>query len=179
MPDACIGYVIDKGYILQALVSAAQARADLPREAGDVAIVCIDDRIDEVRHLAPVAESYGVELVLARRSAIGGAHIMFGRFFLHKMLSKAYRRIAYIDGDTQIRGSLEPILSVDIPKGCFLAARDPPALYAKLSRRWFKGLREERAEAGYPRPYGEYFNSGFLAFDSDSWDELAAICVGL
>jgi lipopolysaccharide biosynthesis glycosyltransferase len=179
MPLGCVAYVIDNGYLLQALVSAAQARACVSRETADVVIICIDRPSPLHSEVSRIADDHGIELTYRDPAEIGAMHVMFGRLYLHRMLKEEYSRIVYIDGDTQIRGALDPLFSVDIPEGCFLACRDPAALFARLSTRWLNKIVTERREVGFTRPHSDYFNSGVLIIDRDSWTGLFARCVEL
>lgn len=176
---ACICYTIDEGYLLPALVSAIQARRLVAVAAADVVIVVLGARGEDSDAAEAVAAEYGVKMIFHDRGAIDGRHIMFARLYLPTLLSEQYRRLIYIDGDTQVQGDLSPLLDAPIETGRFLASRDPAAIFASLSERWRRKVAGEREAVGYHRPYAEYFNSGVLVIDPNTWEPLAKACFDL
>jgi len=172
MAKSCVCYVIDDNYLFPTLVSAEQAKRFTP--AADVIIICLtksNERVDLVRD---VADEIGVTLLSFGPDAIENMHPMFGRLFIPSMLSDVYNRIVYIDGDTQIAGSLQPLIDVEIPKGKFLAVRDPAAMFAKLSPKWHARVKADRDQAGLNGNLDDYLNTGVLVFNREDWIELAA-----
>jgi lipopolysaccharide biosynthesis glycosyltransferase len=176
---ACVCYTIDEGYLLPALVSAIQARSQLPSTTADVVIIVIGRRGEMSALAETVAAEHSVRMVFAERDAIDGRHIMFARLYLSTLLTEPYRRIIYIDGDTQVRGDLTPLVEAPISPGRFLACRDPAVVFAELSKRWRRRIAREREAVGYKRPHADYFNSGVLVIDRESWGPLAEACFAL
>jgi lipopolysaccharide biosynthesis glycosyltransferase len=176
---ACICYTIDEGYLLPALVSSIQARGQVAATTADVVIIVLGERGERSALAEAVASEHAVRMVFAERDAIEGRHIMFARLYLPKLLTEPYRRIIYIDGDTQVRGDLTPLIDAPIDPGRFLACRDPAVVFAELSNRWRKRVASEREAVGYRRPHADYFNSGVLVIDPESWPPLAEACFAL
>lgn len=174
MTRHCICYVVDDNYLFPTLVSASQARENASASLADIVILCLSDASDRVKKVMPVAIALGIELIEIPTSSIENLHPMYGRLFIDKLLPKAYERVLYIDGDTQVAGSLEPLLNVDIPEGKFLAVRDPAAMFARLSDKWASRIQGERVEAGLgDKAIEDYLNTGVLVFNMKDWAELA------
>lgn len=174
MTRHCICYVVDDNYLFPTLVSASQAREHAPASLADIVILCLSDASQRVKEVMPIAISLGVQLIEVPTTSIDNLHPMYGRLFIDKLLPRAYERVLYIDGDTQIAGSLEPLLNTDIPEGKFLAVRDPAAMFAKLSDKWARRIQTERDEAGLgQRSLEDYLNTGVLAFNLKDWGNLA------
>jgi lipopolysaccharide biosynthesis glycosyltransferase len=176
---ACVCYTIDEGYLLPALVSAIQARSQVATATADVVIIVIGERGEWSASGEAVAAEHAVRMVFAEREAIDRRHIMFARLYLPTLLTEPYRRIIYIDGDTQVRGDLTPLVEAPISPGRFLACRDPAVVFAELSERWRRRIASERAAVGYERPQADYFNSGVLVIDPESWPPLAEACFAM
>lgn len=179
LPTGCVCYVVDEGYLLPTLVSARQARANLSAELGDVMIVCVGPPTPRTEAAADAADRLGVGFLQVAKGDVGHLHVMFGRFFLADLLPARYQRIVYIDGDTQVRRTLDPLFTVDIPAGGFLACRDPGVLFAKHDAAVRRRLFAHRARIGLRMPPEDYCNSGVLVFDRDGWRELSRACVTL
>ncbi len=177
MIKACACYIIDSGYLLPALVSAIQARKNLSHDLADVIIVCIDTPDENSAQVQAVAEENAVRLSYVPRQVIGDMHIMFARLIVHDLIAEQYERILYIDADTQIAGPLDPLIAAPIPPGRFLACRDPAVIFAKLSAGWHRRIKAERDEVGYTRPFANYFNSGVIVMERESWPTLSAACL--
>jgi lipopolysaccharide biosynthesis glycosyltransferase len=178
-PTGCVCYVVDEGYLLPTLVSARQARENLSPEVGDVIIVCVGQPSARTEAAARVAAQLDLRFMPALPADIGHLHVMFGRFFLSDILPARYRRVLYIDGDTQVRRTLDPLFTVDIPPGGFLACRDPGVLFAQRDRTLRRRMREHRASIGLAVAPENYCNSGVLAFERTEWREVASNCVEL
>ena len=177
MKNGCVCYVINSAYLFPTLVSSIQARKHVPVEVADVVIVCIGELNQDVRVAEDVASQHGVKLKYISKNVIDNMHIMFARLFIHVFFGDEYDRIVYIDGDTQVAGSLAPLFDVVIPSGGFLACRDPAGLFADLSSGWRGRVAAERRAIGYGQPLNRYFNSGVLVVDRSSWPEIAAECL--
>ncbi|WP_236621597.1 glycosyltransferase family 8 protein [Asticcacaulis benevestitus] len=173
MPN-CVCYVIDDNYLFPTLLSAYQARLFTPLDTGDVVIVCIAEASAAIDLATSVASRMGIKLLRFGTDAIEHMHPMFGRLFINSLLPEHYQRIAYVDGDTQIAGSLRPLLDVFIPEGHFLAVRDPASLFARISPDWEARTKADRVQAGLSGDYNNYLNTGVLVFDRTSWTNLSA-----
>jgi len=177
MTKGCVVYFINNAYMLPALVSASQARRLTDPPLADVWIVCLDRPGPQAPALDAAAAKAGVVIHYEDPAAIDGLHIMFARFFAHRLVPERYERIVYIDGDTQIGGALDPLFTVKIPQGRFLACRDPGALFAKLSPGRAAALDAHYARIGYAGPREDYVNSGVMVMERQSWPSLADACL--
>ena len=174
MPNACCCYVIDAGYLFPTLMSAIQARSAIAVSAADVTILCIGQGRREIDLFEPICREHGIELVSVPPSAIDHMPIMFGRFYLARLLDAHYEAVVYMDGDTQVSGSLQPLFDVQLEPNRFLAVRDPMSIMIDgQSRLW----RERRAyfrrigigEVGLSR----YCNSGVIRFNRCDWEAMS------
>ncbi len=174
MVKACCCYVIDEGYLFPTLVSAIQARAAVPRHVADIKVFCLGEASATVALYRDICGSHGIDLLAVPRKSIDDMPIMFGRFFLSRLLDPRYETVVYIDGDTQIRGSLAPLLATPLEPGRFLAARDPMSIMIDAPG------REWRARRAYFQSIGlssdilpRYCNSGVLRFNLRDWDVIS------
>jgi len=172
---SCICYVVDDNYLFPTLVSASQARQHFNSELNDIIIVCLAEPSGKTDTASEIASSLGLTLLVRPRSAIDNMHPMYGRLFIHSLIPAHYERVVYLDGDTQIVGSLEPLIKVDIPTGKFLAVRDPSGIFARSSDGWMRATRADRDSAGLTRSYDDYFNTGVLVFNRPDWKTLSEL----
>ncbi|BEV11580.1 glycosyl transferase family 8 [Asticcacaulis sp. DW145] len=170
---SCVCYAVDDNYLFPTLLSASQVRQYNKSRDTDVVIICIAAPSEKTKLAAEVARELGISFIVKPLSAIDNMHPMFGRLFLNDLLPELYERTVYIDGDTQVVGSLEPLIEAEIPTGHFLAARDPAALFAKLSPAWYRTISSDRLDAGITGSLDDYFNTGLLVFDLSSWRQLS------
>jgi lipopolysaccharide biosynthesis glycosyltransferase len=173
MPPCCICYTSDPSYLLPTFVSAVQARAAASVEKADVAIISFDADAATERVFKNACDAEGILFVPAASAMIDGANAMLARLFLTRLVPKDYQQLLYIDGDTQIRGSLDALIDAPVPAGHFMAATDPMTFEVA------KTGRQNRRVANYFRniglPLGQtysYFNSGVLRISRDGWDEI-------
>ncbi len=106
MPNACCCYVIDAGYLFPTLMSAIQARSAIAVSAADVTILCIGQGRREIDLFAPICREHGIGLVSVPPSAIDHMPIMFGRFYLARLLDAHYEAVVYMDGDITVLGAV-------------------------------------------------------------------------
>ncbi|MGI4746181.1 MAG: glycosyltransferase family 8 protein [Janthinobacterium lividum] len=175
-PTACVCYTSDVSYLFPTVLSAIQARQQVSRETADILIYAfgIDDAAD--RAFRPACEASGVQLVRCERSAIDGAPVMLGRLFLSTLLPPQYRVFLYVDGDSLITDSLEPLFAIEIPKGKFLAVNDSMTFVAAGSGRSGRMIREHFTSIGMSSDAGAlYFNSGVLLADRDGWSQIGML----
>ena len=180
MVSACCCYIINEGYLFPTLVSALQARAAASVDTADIKIFCIGKSTRTVALYREICASHGIDLVSMPSEAIDGMPIMFARFYLSRLLEAKYDSVVYLDGDTQINGSLEPLLAVPLEPGRFLAARDPMSIMIEApSREWGKRRAYFRSIGLPPDALPRYCNSGVLRFNLRDWGaiSLAALAV--
>ena len=174
MPNACCCYVIDAGYLFPTLLSAIQARAAVARAVADIKIFCVGDRSREIDLFEPICRERGIELVSVPSSAVDHMPIMFGRFYLSRLLDVGYQAIVYIDGDTQISGSLQPLVEAHLEPNRFLAVRDPMSLMIDTQSGAWRARREYFRRIGIEEPeLSRYCNSGVLRFNRGDWDAMS------
>jgi len=178
-PTGCACYVVDEGYLLPTLVSALQARDRVSPELADVAIVCVGETTARTETAAAVAAARGILFIQVSRADVGDLHVMFGRFFLSQVLPGQYTRLVYIDGDTQVRGDLDPLFRAQVPAGGFLAIRDPAILFAQHDPTLRRRMLDYRRRIGLVGAPEDYFNSGVLVIDRAGWTAVADTCLKL
>lgn len=179
MTDTVAVYFINEGYLLPAMVSAIQARSHTPRELLDVMIVCAGNPTDNGRKAVAFAAKKGVEIVYVPVGVLENKSATYGRLVVHKVLPEKYQRIIYIDGDTQVMGSLEPLVTAPLAPGKFMAARDPAQLFSQLSPKWHSTIEANYRKGGYSGDLGGYFNAGVLVINRAGWSELAESIMAL
>lgn len=179
-PCACCCYTVDEAYLLPTLLSASQLRRSLPRSAADVVVVCFGDPTDVTRAAAAFGAREGIRFLLVPTAVLDGAPMICARFHLCDLLEPHYRDVVYLDGDTQVAGSLEPLLAHAIAPGEILAAPDPMAVMIHSAEAPWPARRDYFERLGVPlHRHGAYFNSGVMRFRRDDWQELSRECLKL
>ena len=174
MPDACCCYVIDAGYLFPTLVSAMQVRAAIAVSVADVTIFCIGHAGRDLDLFEPICRERGIRLVSVPPSAIDHMPIMFGRFYLSRLLDAHYEAIVYLDGDTQVSGSLQALVEADLEPSRFLAVRDPMSIMIDTQSSAWRERRDYFHSIGIGDPgLSRYFNSGVLRFNRGDWDAMS------
>jgi lipopolysaccharide biosynthesis glycosyltransferase len=180
LPQTCICYVTDEGYLFPSLMSASQARQHASPAKADVVIYYIGVTTARSELFQSICEGYDIRFVQISPAKIDNMHVMFGRLFLDRFMTSNYRRILYIDGDTQIGQSLDPLIDANLPEGMFCAARDPMALainwessVSAEQRTYFKSI------GVLPDRLAQYFNSGVLRVDRQAWADISSQTLNL
>ncbi len=178
MSRCCVAYIANKGYLFSTLLSATQAVRHVSPALADVVIFNIGE---------PHAESLAVERACAREgilfhhvdpAVIDGMHIYFARLLIDRFLPAIYDQVLYIDGDTQIVASLDPLVLRDVRPGRVVATRDPLALLARREGKQADAARSRWAGLGIAEAdYANYVNSGVLRFAREGWAELGERCI--
>ena len=179
-PTRACCYTINEGYLMPTLLSASQLRQSLPRAVADVVVVCFGPATG----LTAVAEAFcareGIRFLPVPLALLDGASMLCARFFLCGLLEPRYRDIVYLDGDTQVAGSLEPLLTHAVAAGQILAAPDPMAVMIDSPQAPWPARRAYFDRLGMPpHRQGLYFNSGVLRFRRDDWEALSRECLAL
>lgn len=175
MSSCCICYTTDPGYLLPSFVSAIQARRHTSVPKTDVAIYSFgaNARIEQAFDRACQAE--GIQFVPVSLEVIDGASAMLARLFLDRYVASDYDQFLYIDGDTQITGSLDPLIGYDVPKGQFLAASDPLTFAIPGQAKHDRDISDYFASLGIsPGEALKYFNTGVLRINRDGWEALGS-----
>jgi len=171
--SCCICYTTDSGYLLPTLVSAVQARRHSARAKADIAIFCLDAPEGVNALFTNICDGEGISLISISRDDIDGANAMLARLFLGRLLPRHYEHFLYIDGDTQIAGSLDPLLDYPVPRGQFLAASDPMVFATAWPDRHGREIAAYFQSLGIsPQHQHLYFNTGVLRVNRDGWDEI-------
>jgi lipopolysaccharide biosynthesis glycosyltransferase len=179
-PTVCCCYAIDEAYLLPTLLSAAQLRRSLPRTLVDVVIACFGIRTPATDAAAAHCGAQGIGFQLVPQGELEGAPMMCARFLLPRLLDPIYQEIVYFDGDTQISGALETLVSFPLDRGKVLAASDPMALMIDSGQGVWPELRAYFRSIGLTgERLGGYFNSGVLKFRRSDWDAISRECVAL
>jgi len=173
MPACCISYTTDPTYLFPTLVSAIQARAHSAKALADVAIFSINTDPETRRILDGVCAAEGIRFIPVAPEMIENTNAMLSRLFLTRIVPPEYSRFLYIDGDTQIAGSLDPLITADIPRGGFLAASDPMVFELSDDVDSASGIVTYFAKIGISKTdLRNYFNSGVMLIDRDGWEAI-------
>jgi lipopolysaccharide biosynthesis glycosyltransferase len=169
----CVCYTTDPGYLFPTVVSAIQAKRHIDRNDTDVLIYAFGVPSEMVNVFAPVCEAEGIRLIPADAKEIGHAPVMLARLFLAELLPSHYRTFLYVDGDTQISGSIDPLLGFPVPDGHFLAANDPITFALSGNGRHSRDLNAHMASIGLTfEEARQYFNTGVLLADRNGWSRI-------
>ncbi|RYB03257.1 glycosyltransferase family 8 protein [Lichenibacterium ramalinae] len=179
-PSRACCYTVNEGYLLPTLLSASQLRRNLPRALADVVVVCFGAATPLTAAAQGFCAREGIRFILAPVSLLVGAPMICARFFLCDLLDPRYREIVYLDGDTQVAGSLEPLVAHAVAPGEILAAPDPMAVMIDSPRGPWPARRAYFDRLGMPAARRtQYFNSGVLRFRRDDWEALSRECLAL
>ena len=171
MIDSCVCYVTDPGYVIPTLVSAVQARQNTSRDVADVMVLGVDLKPEFRELVARICAAKDIMFVPVEGRALDGATAMLGRLFLTKLVPPHYQHFLYIDGDTQVTGSLDPLIGFPVPSGKFLAAVDPMAFALAGRGKTDRDSLAHLQKVGLSAAEGErYFNSGVIRMDRDAWE---------
>ena len=173
-------YTTDEGYLLPTLLSASQARDALPRDVADVLVLCFGTASAATSAAAEFCAEAGLEFYLVPSAALDGNPMICARFFLSQFVPAKYREILYLDGDTQVDGSLAPLLSHPVAPGRILAVPDPMAVMIGSADGPWPARRAYFRSIGLSDPQqGAYFNSGVMRFRAADWEAVSRECLAL
>ena len=177
MIDTCICYATDRGYLFPSLVSAMQARQHASKAKSDIFIVGVELDGRTVDLFRRICDSEGIHFLPVPKSSIGSTPAAMGRLFLADLLPAQYSQLLYLDGDTQIVGSLDPLLEANLPAGKFLAADDP--IMFEFESGVYSYPQHFQSVYRGEKPTYRYFNSGVLRADRTTWSSIAARALAL
>ncbi len=178
MKKACIAYTTDCGYLFPSLLSAIQAKDNVDSNTSDVAICYIGESCQKSDIIHSICAQNNILFIAVAPQDIEHLHIMYARLFLDQILGYNYERIIYIDGDTQIAGSLQNLIDVTLPTGMILAARDPMILMIERGNKEGQNYQSYLQSIGIkPEHMTNYFNSGVMVFNSKDWEETRNECL--
>lgn len=178
-----IVFICDRDYLVPTVGAAAAARVHTADPTVRVVVFLLDEGGEFLKRARKAVAAAGVDLLPAalpalgqvRRETFNPTHVpiaALARLWLDELLDPAIDRFLYLDGDVDITGALDPLLSQAPPSGGLLAAPDLPFL--------IEGDRGDTA--GWTRAYldglglssgRDYFNSGVLLIDRRGWRSLS------
>ncbi len=174
MSRCCVAYIANEGYLFSTLLSATQAMRNVSKDLADVVIFIVGGRGAESAAVERACSQEGIVVQHVDPAAIEGMHIYFARLLIDRFLPPIYDQVLYIDGDTQIVGSLDPLVTREVLPGRVVAARDPLALLAGRDGSRPDAVRARWTGLGLSeRDFPNYVNSGVLRFNRNGWAELA------
>ena len=173
MPNRCICYTSDAGYLFPTFVSAVQARQHTPTNIADVIIFSIGTPAELNRIFSYACAVENIRFISVPSSQIENASAMLARLFLNRILPNEYDQLLYIDGDTQITGALTPLLHAATPANQFCAASDPMIFSLPGGRQHGQNISQYFTSLGLDSTkQSNYFNSGVLRINRNGWDEI-------
>jgi lipopolysaccharide biosynthesis glycosyltransferase len=155
------------------LLAATQARRHTSPDVAAVSVFFMHDGTGAEQYRRYFAEA-SVEFVAVDRSRIDAMSMYSARLFLDDFLDGGYSEILYMDADVQVVASLDELAGVELPKGKFLAARDPFVVCRDWDAARLKDIRSYYAGIGIEGEKLEnYFNSGVLRASRQTWREIS------
>ncbi len=183
MGDLGICYVADDSFLLPTLLAATSLRRFVPIGTARVFVVVFLSGAVDLEAVSEGTRHLGLEFIGVTPDRLPGlsgfdwstTHVTpasIGRFLLPGLLPPEIERILYLDGDTMVVGSLDPLLAHVVSDGSLAAADDAVMLYrtdrspnGRLTRDYFDRI-------GIPED-GGYFNSGVLLVGRQTWTGMA------
>jgi len=174
-PTCCICYTTDAGYLFPTFVSALQARQHASVAKADVLIFTFGPNPTIDPDLLRACEMSGIQILHRPLDVVDDAPVMLARLFLTRFVPAQYDQFLYMDGDTQVHGSLDPLLDAHVPPGKFMAANDPMTFVLPGSDGLSRDVARHFAMLGIPadKEYN-YFNTGVLRISREGWEPLGA-----
>jgi lipopolysaccharide biosynthesis glycosyltransferase len=181
----CIVLLCDEGYLFPSLVCAKQAREHAPTSADVVVFLETDRLTPERQKVFETVSGAAVRVIpawlteLLDRSVpkdFFKTHVnraALFRMFVARLLEDRYERIVYLDGDIQVRRSLDELLTIPLLEGTVGVVPDWVALHsvdgmphAAANRTYMAGLDFS------PEQWGSYFNSGVMVASPETWNDI-------
>ncbi len=146
----------------------------------DVVIFNVGERGAEARAVEAAAQCSEILVVTVNPDVMEGMHIMLARLFFARFAPETYQKFMYIDADTQICQSLDPLFQYDLAPDRFLASRDPMVLLNDPCTNIGRQHRMHWADIGMlETDYANYLNSGVIVANRESWDSIGRIAIEL
>lgn len=180
MGKACFCYTTNNNYMGATVLSALQARRNVSRERADVLILLLGEDDAEAQRFAAVCARHDILFRRIMPGEIDGVPVHCARHFLDRFLEPHYTEIVHVDGDTQIAGSLDPLLDIPLPLGRVLAVPDPMAVMIHHPSRAWQERRAYFRSIGIPEGrLDRYFNSGVFRVNRADAGAMGRECVRL
>ena len=178
-----IVFVCDCAYIVPTIGAALSARTHTKDNSVPVYVFVADPEPKLLSDLRRVLHPRGLTiegptmsgLKAIDRRTFNPTHVpttTLARLWLDEFLDPAIDRFLYLDGDVDITGELDELISLPIPMGGFLATPDLPLLIdgefgstAKATRAYLNRLGIHRSD--------DYFNCGVLLVDRSGWHSIS------
>ena len=175
----------DDGYLFPSSVCAKQARIHAP-ESADVVIFIETKELTDERKSILEANTGAIVRTIPQwliekldRSVPEGffqTHVnraALFRLFVAHILEERYEKILYLDGDIQIRRSLEPLLTMTLPPGTVGVVPDWVALHSAEGWPHVAANRAYMEKLSFlPEHWSSYFNSGVVVASPDTWNDI-------
>ena len=173
-------YTIDERYLLPAVVSATQLRININSNDTDVLIICFGNETALTRLFKRICLEKNIIFILVPHSVRDGLSMYFARFFIDKIVGNGYDKILYLDGDTQITGSLQALFDFMIKPGCIVAVPDPMNLTIGFRSSRNSQRSKYLSSIGLGLSNGNiYYNSGVMLANNSDWAIISRECLHL
>jgi len=175
VPRCAICLATDAGYLVPALVAAAQARRWSSPHLAEVLLFTLglDGRALEVA--GAVCAEAGVRLL-----PLPAGEPLQVRLMLDSLIPAEFAEFLYLDCDLQVVASLDRLLAVPVPAGRMRAALDPMALLVRGGGGHGARVRARMQGAGIAAvDCADYFNAGVFHIARDGWAEIGAKALSL
>ena len=173
MPNVCVCYTTDVGYLFPSFVSALQARWNSQVNHTDILLLGIDIDSETKKIFTKICDDAGIIFQTHSRSEIGDAPTTLARLFLADFLPQTYERFLYVDGDTQIRGNIERILNYPLPAGKFSAVTDPMCFTLGDNDGQSIDFKDHFLSLGLnEQQMHKYFNAGVFYAERGGWEKI-------
>ena len=175
MPDCCICYIANEGYLFGTLLGALQAKRLVSPELADIAIFSFGEQGRESAAVSAVCSAEGIAFIHVPMAVLEGADFRYARLLLHRFAPARYGQLLYIDGDTQVTSSLDELVRLTPAPGRFAVVRDPLVFDIHQDTKFATRQRKRLKALGIrTTDFERYFNSGVLRINRDGWDDIGA-----
>jgi len=151
-----------------------QARSHVSPAVADVVIFNVGEKGAEALAIEAAAARSNISIITVNANIIEGMHIVFARLFFDRFAPANYDKFIYIDGDTQVSQSLEPLFHYPLAPDRFLASRDPLVLLNDRDSTFVRRLKSRWNGIGMRETdYVSYVNAGVFVANRESWKTIS------
>ena len=180
--NRAIVYVTDQGFLMPSLFSACQiAEQAAVIEIADIFIILVGVKASDELQAAFIDKSIHF-LELNQQDFWRDENVFFnethvpitslGRLAMQNVVPDKYQHILYIDGDTYIKGNIMPLVSHTVASGKIAATNNASWLSRGQMGASWNNYERYCKNLGIPDAT-KYFNAGLLAFQLDTWKDMA------
>lgn len=174
-PRCAICLATDAGYLVPALVAAAQARRWSSPQLAEVFLLGFGLDRRALAAAEPVCAEAGVRLL-----PVPAGDPLMARLLLDSLVPAQFAEFLQLDCDVQVVSSLDRLLAAPVPAGRVRAALDPMALLVRAGGRDGARMQARMQAAGVaPADCVDYFNAGVLHIARDGWAAIEAKALAL